>query len=284
MVDPKQIDKEIAETEFQLSSITLRINNVESTIKHYREQAVKYPHYTSRADEQLLVRNALLEERIPMVEKVRSLNAQYTGWTRAFLVVNSNGHIHKNRSCSSCFLTTQYYWVTELSGDDEITIIEKAGEKACTICYPDAPADFLKLKSQIEHPDNVRAREEREAKRLAKEEKFRRVGIWNADNTPLKVYESPWSSYRYEVKTERTAVQIALSHGVWLADKERERKPEEKARVIESLALIYEALAVKHDTNFDIEREAIELKVQKQVEKNEKATAKWFAEHPEYQR
>lgn len=283
MVDPKQIDKEIAETEFQLSNITMRIKSVEDTVKRYREQAVKYPHYASRADEQMLVRNALLVERTPLVEKVRSLNAQYTGWTRAFLVINSNGHIHKDRSCSTCFVSTKYYWVTELSGDDENTIIEKAGEKACTVCYPDAPADILRLKSQIEHPDNVRAREEREAKRLAKEEKFRRVGIWNADGTPLKVYESPWSSYRYEVKTERTAMQIALSHGVWLAE-DRERKPEEKSRVIESLALIYEALAVKHDTNFDIEREAIELKVQKQVEKNAKATAKWLADHPEYQR
>ena len=279
MVDPKQIDKAIAEAEHEAHVMTMRIGNIEASIKSLADRA----YYADRVEQYKAERSELLTKRKAVVEQIKNLNAQYTGWTRAFLVINSNGHIHKNRSCSTCFLTTQYYWVTELSGDDENTIVEKAGEKACTVCYPDAPADILRLKSQIEHPDNVRAREEREAKRLAKEEKFRKVGIWNADGTPLKVYESAWSSYRYEVKTERTAIQIAVDHYMWLAD-QRERNVEEQARVEESLAMIYEALAVKHGTDVATQREAIELKGLKKQIAQAKATAKWLAEHPEYQR
>lgn len=81
------------------------------------------------------------------------------GWTRAFLVTNAGGHLHRSTGCSTCYPSTQFVWLTELSGKPETEIVELAGERACTICYPTAPVDVLQRASRL-RPD-VEAREER---------------------------------------------------------------------------------------------------------------------------
>lgn len=62
-------------------------------------------------------------------------------WNRYFLVTNSNGHVHRNMGCSTCFPTTEYRWLVELADCDEDAMITEFGEKACTVCFPDAPAN-----------------------------------------------------------------------------------------------------------------------------------------------
>jgi hypothetical protein len=98
------------------------------------------------------------------------------GWTRAFLVVTSGrGHVHKTRSCSTCNKmgkATEFHWLPEVSGHNEEEIVEQAGERACTVCYPSAPVEVLARPTQFFTPDeeaNAKAREEREAKRVEKE-------------------------------------------------------------------------------------------------------------------
>ena len=94
------------------------------------------------------------------------------GWTRAFLVVTSGqGHVHSSRRCHTCYPTTQFHWVTEYSDHAESEIVEAAGERACTICYPSAPVDLLARPTRIftkDEKERQAAREEREAKRAAK--------------------------------------------------------------------------------------------------------------------
>lgn len=64
-------------------------------------------------------------------------------WTRAVLVINSNGHVHSSMDCSTCFDSTRYEWLVHYSGADEAEIVADAGETACTVCYPTAPAEVL---------------------------------------------------------------------------------------------------------------------------------------------
>lgn len=66
-------------------------------------------------------------------------DAQYEGWSRAFLV--PKGHIHSSMHCTSCYPTTEYSWLTDLSGADEDEIVAYAKEIACTVCFPDAPVE-----------------------------------------------------------------------------------------------------------------------------------------------
>lgn len=88
-------------------------------------------------------------------------------WNRFFLVVNSNGHVHRERNCSTCFPTTQYNWLIDLAGADEAEMVLEYGSDACTVCFPSAPVmkGWGHSKSQKE---KQAAKAEREALRAAK--------------------------------------------------------------------------------------------------------------------
>lgn len=60
-------------------------------------------------------------------------------WLRYFLVLNSNGHVHREMHCTTCFPTTWYKWLVDLADCDEGRMVKDYGEKACTVCFPDAP-------------------------------------------------------------------------------------------------------------------------------------------------
>jgi len=79
-----------------------------------------------------------------------ALDAEYTGWTRAFLVTNSNGHVHSSMNCSTCNRNgkaTTFAWVTDFSDHDEAQIVAAAGWRACTVCYPTAPVVGMTAKA-----------------------------------------------------------------------------------------------------------------------------------------
>ena len=90
--------------------------------------------------------------------------------TRAFVV--PDGHVHRSMGCSTCYPTTEFGWVTELSGSTEAEIIEAAGSRACTVCYQNAPVDALA--GRIFHATEVAAqaaRDERAAKKATADAK-----------------------------------------------------------------------------------------------------------------
>lgn len=60
-------------------------------------------------------------------------------WSRYYLVLNSNGHVHRERSCTTCFPTTEYSWLINLAGADEAEMVREFGSDACTVCFPSAP-------------------------------------------------------------------------------------------------------------------------------------------------
>jgi hypothetical protein len=92
-------------------------------------------------------------------------------WTRAYLVDNADGHVHNTTTCATWnkgWSATRYHWLTELSGNAESEIVELAGERACTVCYPSAPVDVLKRPSKLEGPVQQAAREAKQAKAAKK--------------------------------------------------------------------------------------------------------------------
>lgn len=121
------------------------------------------------AAEQELIVSQKLDEMAPLQDEF----FRRGGWTRAFLVVTKGiGHVHSSQSCHTCYPTTQFHWVTAYSGKDEDQVVEDAGERACTICYPSAPVEVLSRTTKIYSPDEqekMAARAEREAKRAAKD-------------------------------------------------------------------------------------------------------------------
>lgn len=143
---------------------------------------------------------AFLQSLVDQVERLRATlraldaeaapyNAEYLrrGWNRYFLVVNGNGHVHRGRNCSTCFPTTRYGWLIVLSGCDEKAMVAEYGEKACTVCFPDAPSLYVMLggKSRIETRE-AEAKAERQAAREARAAEKAAKAIANPDGSILR--------------------------------------------------------------------------------------------------
>jgi hypothetical protein len=64
-------------------------------------------------------------------------------WTRFFLVISSDGHIHRNTLCSS-FPRTQHGWQPALSGKVEAEAVATLGPRMCTKCFSSAPVEWTK--------------------------------------------------------------------------------------------------------------------------------------------
>jgi hypothetical protein len=108
------------------------------------------------------------------------------GWTRAWLVDNAGGHVHNTMSCNTCFPTTKFGWLPQVSGLDEDEIVALAGQDACTVCYPSAPAEVLNNPGRLELPARKAAREEREAAKAARQAAKIAKGI-TPDGEPLVI-------------------------------------------------------------------------------------------------
>lgn len=147
-------------------------------------------------------------ESARLQEEMAPFHAEYLRrgrWTRAFLVVNNNGHVHKSMSCSTCYDSTYFNWLPMYSGQDEDQIVADAGERACTVCYPSAPVDVLKRATKIFSEDEKAAqaaRAEREAKRAAR----------LAATITLTVQEKGWRAQSLVPKTVTWKTTRALQN------------------------------------------------------------------------
>lgn len=172
------------------------------------------------------------------------------GWSRAFLVVSSDGHVHASRSCTTCQPRTQYALLPHYSGADEDRLVADAGAKACTVCFPSAPADALQRPSQLVGDEAREAAERREAERVEDEAARAAKGITTPDGQPLRIRTiatSPiYSTVASPVTAEREAVDaliVSLEVSAPGRDPEFVRVREEHCA--ETLATIVPALAAK---------------------------------------
>jgi hypothetical protein len=228
---------------------------------------------------ELQTREAQLRAELDRVREAQKPGTtEYTnrgGWGRAYIV--SGGHVHRSTGCSTLYLTTVIYWLTELSGMDEDAIVELAGERACTVCYPSAPVNVLARRSQLSTPDEreaAEARAQRAAEQAARKSKAT-ANAPTASGEPLKV-----STGRYHevFKTERAALQWASAEIASAGFYERELTDIEQAGV----AQVAEAVAEKRGVPATEVRAEIETKAaaklvrdRKESEKHTKALGLW---------
>lgn len=119
------------------------------------------------------------------------------GWSRAYLV--TDGHVHSSMNCSSCNrgeFPTRFSWMIDYSGKSMAEIVEAAGERACTICYPDAPVARRDKGENVTVPRSVmltseeieraEAREAEAKRRAEKKAKAALNAITQPDGTPLR--------------------------------------------------------------------------------------------------
>jgi hypothetical protein len=270
-----KVDTELSELHGKVYTINSKIIDVQDDIK-FTERSGFYNEENKKAriEESLAKIEELKKKREPIAIRIKELDAIYNQdpWTRAFLVVNNNGHVHSSLDCSTCFSTTRYQWLIQYSNDDENTIVEDAGQDACTICYPSAPAETLNRPSRIVTADKVakaEAKAERDAKKAARVAK-EKANAPTASGTVLTYKEGKWTC---EIKTERSAITEWFSQ---YSDSQREivteyydgkphteesiqHQKDRKAFAGEIAQLICFNLAEKHGITYD-EQEAILIK------------------------
>jgi hypothetical protein len=113
----------------------------------------------------------ILEETVPF----DSEHVRRNGWTRAYLVDNNGGHVHTSMNCRTCFPTTRFNWLPQVSGWTEAQVLAEAGNSACSVCYPTGRVKGKRNANLLDRPDRIAEREaraaakaEREAKKAAK--------------------------------------------------------------------------------------------------------------------
>lgn len=296
-LSPDKIDGVLAELYYQRFGLEVEVagynkmiarnnkllqNNRLST--HYRESLVK----SQDKYDQEIVR--LKGEIAGFYEEEDIYEAEYHRrgrWTRAFLVHNGNGHVHKSRSCSTLRPTTSLLWVTSYSGKNESEVIEDAGESACTVCYPNAPVDTRNRPSKITDPnvkaindEKTKAREERERVKNEKAAKLALTSIFTPHGEKLYTQSAGY------IKSSRTAEIEAVNH------QEDIIANDNGTRVIPNTAMMpiyradYQTLleALAHKKGVSIEEEDAYLKNKAQIKhiKMQKEIAKIRERYPNY--
>lgn len=279
-----KIDTELADLYEQIWTINTDILTYRDYIKSTEssrfytdaDKVSQIAKYSEKIDE-------LLIKRAPLKDRVRDLNKIFISdpWTRAFLVINSNGHVHSSMECSTCFDTTRYTWLVQYSNDDEATIVADAGQDACTVCYPSAPADVLNRPSRIVTADKIakaQAKAERDAKRQEKIAKAK-ASAPTASGEPLAV-PSTYRDGKFDyIKTERSAVSEFNSNFYWSEQPIVTHYYNGEAHTEESIAkqkadrdlkkqicvIIAQSLADKHGVSFDEMWEKMAKKARKAV-------------------
>jgi hypothetical protein len=210
------------------------------TIEKIRN-GVRLPQYRTALDGIELVEQLnLLKGNIEAYQaELAELNAQSLpyeneyvrrgGWNRVFLANSHGGHAHNGQECSTCHngeYRTQFAWLVRYSGQDEDTIVADAGKRACTTCYPTAPANAKGTKMFTPEEEEVQqVREEREAERARKAREAADKGITTPEGE--KLYAGKDHDSWDVCKTLRTA-EIAATDALleFLLDQTRENDPE----------------------------------------------------------
>jgi len=191
--------------------------------------------------------------------------ARRGGWTRAWLVLNTGGHVHRTTACRTCFPTTKFAWLTHLSGHDEAEIIDLAGRAACTECYPSAPVEVRNQPSRIKTPEQLARSAERAQRAQAKAAK----AIAAPDGTPLRTKHCGLIETEF---TARRSYTDLLSYARYLTRQGVAVHRVSIAEHQEDARLILAALSAKHGRTEDDLREELAPKVE----------AKWRREHSKW--
>lgn len=217
--EPAQIDGKLAELYTKKQGASIELSRTVQYAERYRAMAEENPAqnnpYLPKAEDM----EGKAKEILGEIEKIQGEMEKYDreferrgGWPRAFLVANKDGHVHKSMNCSTTYATTEFEWMTDYSGASEGEIVEAAGNKACTECYPSAPVEVLNKPSKMFSKGEIaaqREREERERKAEEKRAKAQAAAVTAEDGGPLTLR---YYGYEETVKTERAATSLAVDN------------------------------------------------------------------------
>jgi hypothetical protein len=257
--NPAEIDTEIARLEGEQAQVMDRLHRVRRLAERSETDAYHaHLHPVDKLETEASELNARMRD---LLDALVPLTEEYTrrgGWSRYYLVTNSNGHLHTTTACRNTYATTEFYWVTELSGATADEAVARGGARSCLDCFPQHRELIESGRPcKIETPERRKARVEREAQEAAKAEKLAKTGITNPDGSPLKIRDyGDHHVLKTEVAASRCAVQSAFCLRQYGMD-----DPDAPAWK-DNVDVILPALAHKRGTTVEAERAALDKKVE----------------------
>lgn len=212
----------------------------------------------------------LIDERAELDDEFRGRG----GWTRYFLVLNSNGHVHTSTECETCFADTEFGWLTQFSGTDHDEMGKLSGMDACARCFPNLPAEIMQAKrdARVDVPERIAEREARQAAAALKAAKAAEKGITNADGSTLYQVDDDnkggWRETTYVVKTAIAAKRNAMeaAYDLFFYNEKHPTHPgvthPQTAAWIETVRRNVEALSAKEGKPVEEIRAEIDKKVE----------------------
>lgn len=185
-------------------------------------------------------------------------------WTRAWLVTSSDGHIHSTPFCGTFKARTTCTLLPQVSGWTTEQIVDAAGEKACTVCFPDAPAKPCTLRD----PLTAQEQDELAIAKAAKQAQAAVKAITTPEGAPLyaaREFDHEGLNgplVKTEVAANRLAMEALKSLG-WYGVEHPFAK-----NWIETVRRMVLALAAKHGTTALDEFNAMDKKVEKAIKRD----------------
>lgn len=214
------------------------------------------------------------------IAEAEEVYAEYR-WQRAYLVTNSNGHVHKATWCGTCFPTTKFEWLVSYSGSSEKEIVDDAGELACTVCYPTAPAEVLNRPSAIVSKDRAQKEADKQAREAAKQQREEKR-IAKSPTKSGAALRIPADRFYPTQRDERGSVlgSERAATALWVEIETAEAVgwpqhmlPDQAQR--ESQAIIEEALAEKYGRSVEEQVEVLRAKAAAKVKRELKEKARY---------
>lgn len=242
---PVAIDTEIARINKEIAGHELVIERSENNAERWSKSHMA-DYYADRIAEAKTDAEEARKAVIRLHVEAEPLHVEFErrgGWTRWYLV--EDGHLHNDVSAWRCsrIATTSHYWMVELSGKDEEEVIELAGERVCTTCFPAAPVSVLNRPSKLltaSEADRAEAARQRQQAREEKAKKAAAKGITDpTTGGPLVVVVH---GHRETIKTQRAA-EIELVSQLWY--QKFYSNPEHRE---DAVRLLLAALAAKKGT------------------------------------
>lgn len=286
---PAEIDGEIARIQSLINGHHDTIEKAYNAITRYcRSNAEYYADAIAKAEaasaDATNALPALVAEQLPLVNEFDARG----GWTRWYLV--EGGHLHYDVSAYRCsrINTTSHYWLTEYSGAPAEQMIELAGERVCTTCFPDAPVAAQDRPSQLftkSEQEKEEARREREAKRQQAAKTKADKAITAPDGSVLvhdgeKILTEARAQALYRDAAARLIGLRSEEHSLFRGKNQTEAEfiehtdwlIERESRKAETMLA---ALAAKHGVKLDDERAAHAKPVATKARKDLKESLNW---------
>lgn len=218
---PAEIDTELARIWSERQQAEATVAQADRDFERYTHADLEIPRRKAEIDRIAVRKSTALVQVAKAIKAAAPYEAEFRargGWLRYFLVTNSNGHVHREMNCTTCFSTTQYAWLIDLADCNEAEMVEEWGERACTVCFPAAPTY-----AAYNRPARIdrEAQEARQAEKAARQDATAAKAIYGPDGGPLRVPDGIGTNYRtgeplqtYETYRTKIAARNALSRTV----------------------------------------------------------------------